>query len=187
MEKAGMVVEIKCPEFDAFEKEMGEEDGARGDWRGAIDEWDGGDFASDAGFNSQMPPGGMSPDLMQQAAEMMKDMSPETMETMMSMAAGMQGGGVGPDGMPTPDTMKQMQQKMGDPKMQKAMAEMMSKVNPEQIKQMSKAAGMNMSDEQAEHAAKTLKNIKPETMEKFMKVAAFGSKFTDGSRRKSIG
>ena len=28
MEKAGMVVEIKCPEFDAFEKEMGEEDGA---------------------------------------------------------------------------------------------------------------------------------------------------------------
>ena len=179
MEKAGMVVEIKCPEFDAFEKEMGEEDGAFeeiGEER-LTSGTAAATSANDAGFNSQMPPGGMSPDLMQQAAEMMKDMSPETMETMMSMAAGMQGGGVGPDGMPTPDTMKQMQQKMGDPKMQKAMAEMMSKVNPEQIKQMSKAAGMNMSDEQAEHAAKTLKNVKPETMEKFMKVAAFGSKF----------
>lgn len=119
----------------------------------------------------------MSPDMMQQAAEMMKNMSPETMEAMMSMAADMQGGGVGPDGMPTADAMKKMQEKMGDPKMQKAMAEMMSKVNPEQIKQMSKAAGMNMSDEQAEQAAQTLKNVKPETMEKFMKLAAFGSKF----------
>ena len=58
--------------------------------------------------------------MMQQAAEMMKNMSPETMEAMMSVAADMQGGGMGPDGMPTADTMKKMQEKMGDPKMQKA-------------------------------------------------------------------
>ena len=68
---------------------------------------------------------------------MMKNMSPETMEAMMSVAADMQGGGMGPDGMPTADTMKKMQEKMGDPKMQKAVAEMMKNVNPEQIKQMS--------------------------------------------------
>merc|ERR1719263_1167638 len=114
---------------------------------------------------------------MQQAAEMMKNMSPETMEAMMSVAADMQGGGMGPDGMPTADTMKKMQEKMGDPKMQKAVAEMMKNVNPEQIKQMSTAAGMPMSDKQAEQAAQQLKNVKPETMEKFLKVAAFGTKF----------
>jgi tetratricopeptide (TPR) repeat protein len=178
MEKLGMVIEIKCPELDTFEKEEGE-----GLVDGAVENVgeermsSGTEAATSAAFPQMGGMGGMSPDMMQQAAEMMKDMSPETMEAMMSMAADMQGGGIGPDGMPTADVMKKMQDKMGDPKMQKAMAEMMSKVNPEQIKQMSKAAGVNMSDEQAEQAAQTLKNVKPETMEKFMKLAAFGSKF----------
>jgi len=178
MEKLGMVIEIKCPEFDTFEKEEGEGlvDGAVEDV-GEERMSSGTEAATSAAFPQMGGMGGMSPDMMQQAAEMMKDMSPETMEAMMSMAADMQGGGIGPDGMPTADAMKKMQDKMGDPKMQKAMAEMMSKVNPEQIKQMSKAAGVNMSDEQAEQAAQTLKNVKPETMEKFMKLAAFGSKF----------
>tara|TARA_B100000475_G_scaffold173259_1_gene136143 strand:+ start:1614 stop:3044 length:1431 start_codon:yes stop_codon:yes gene_type:complete len=183
MEKAGMVVEIKCPEFDTFEKDEGEEgeglvDGAFEDvGEERASSGTAAATSANAGFSPQMPPGDMSPEMMQQAAEMMKNMSPETMEAMMSVAADMQGGGMGPDGMPTADTMKKMQEKMGDPKMQKAVAEMMKNVNPEQIKQMSTAAGMPMSDKQAEQAAQQLKNVKPETMQKFMKVAAFGTKF----------
>jgi tetratricopeptide (TPR) repeat protein len=182
MEKNGMVIEIKCPEFDEPTKKstINEIDDDNDDMSAAM-----GRSATNAtttsggAFPQKMPAGmpAMSPEMMEQAAAMMKDMSPETMEAMMSMASGMQNGGMGPDGMPTAEAMKSMQSQMSDPKIQKAMAEMMSKVNPDQIKQMSKAAGMNMSDEQAEQAATALKNVKPETMQKFMKLAAFGSSF----------
>jgi hypothetical protein len=116
-----------------------------------------------------------------QAAAMMKNMDPEAMSGMMEMAAkmreggGMPGGGasLGPDGQPTPEMMAAMTEQMKDPKMQEAMSSMMKNITPEQLKEMTKASGINMTDEQAEQTAKMMQSISPETMARMMKVGSF--------------
>ena len=178
--KAGMVVEIKCPEFDAFEKEMGEEDGAFEE----IERLTSGTAAtstSGAGFNSQMRRrhvAGFN------ATSRGNDERHVARNNGNDDVHGCRYARRRGSGMVCLPDMSKCNRKWATE--DATMAEMMSKVNPEQIKQMSKAAGMNMSDEQAEHAAKTLKNVKPGQMEKFMKVA-FGSKFYGRFRSKSIG
>ena len=123
----------------------------------------------------------LDPGMAKQAAAMMKNMDPEAMSGMMEMAAkmreggGMPGGGpsLGPDGQPTPEMMAAMTEQMKDPKMQEAMSSMMKNITPEQLKEMTKASGINMTDEQAEQTAKVMQSISPETMARMMKVGSF--------------
>ena len=62
------------------------------------------------------------------------------------------GGGGMAGGQPSPEMMAGMAEQMKDPKMQEAMQGMMKNISPEQLKEMSAASGMNMSDEQADQA-----------------------------------
>jgi hypothetical protein len=66
--------------------------------------------------------------------------------------------------------MSKMAEKMKDPAMQAAMSDMMKNISPEQLKEMSKASGMNMTDEQAEQTAKMMQNLDPKTMQRLMAV-----------------
>jgi len=130
---------------------------------------------------SKNAPGGMGmpkmdPGMAKQAAAMMKNMDPEAMKGMMEMASSMQasgGMGTGPGGQPSPDMMANMAEQMKDPKMQEAMSSMMKNISPDQLKEMSSAAGMSMSDEQAAQTAKMMKDISPEAMQRMMKAGAF--------------
>ena len=114
----------------------------------------------------------IDPKMAKQAASMMKNMKPEAMEGMMKMAAEMKDMGLDPasGGAPSADAMSKMAEKMKDPAMQAAMSDMMKNISPEQLKEMSKASGMNMSDEQAEQTAKMMQNIDPKTMQRLMAV-----------------
>lgn len=120
----------------------------------------------------------IDPKMAKQAAQMMKNMDPEAMSSMMEMATKMKEAGLDPaaagaGGAPGPDMMSKMAETMKDPKMQEAMSSMMKNISPEQLKEMSAAAGMNMSDEQAAATAKMMQDISPETMQRMMKAGAF--------------
>ena len=114
----------------------------------------------------------IDPKMAKQAASMMKNMKPEAMEGMMKMASEMKDMGLDPTsgGAPSADAMSKMAEKMKDPAMQAAMSDMMKNISPEQLKEMSKASGMNMSDEQAEQTAKMMQNLDPKTMQRLMAV-----------------
>ena len=128
---------------------------------------------------SAMAPGGMpkvDPKMAKQAAQMMKNMKPEAMEGMMKMAQEMKDAGMDPasaGGAPSADMMSKMAEKMKDPAMQEAMTDMMKNISPEQLKEMSAASGMQMSDEQAEQTAKMMQSISPETMRRMMTAGTY--------------
>lgn len=46
-------------------------------------------------------------------------------------------------------------------------------ISPEQLKEMSAASGMDMSDEQAEQTAKMMQKISPKTMQRMMAAGTF--------------
>ena len=133
---------------------------------------------------SKMAPGGgagmpkIDPKMAKQAAQMMKNMDSDAMKGMMDMAAKMKESGLDPEAMgaggkPPADMMAKMAEQMKDPKMQEAMTNMMKNVSPEQLKEMSSAAGMNMTDAQAEQTAKMMQDISPETMQRMIKMGAY--------------
>jgi len=83
-----------------------------------------------------------------------------------------------PPGMPmdpanmSPEEQARMQKEMmNNPEMMKMASEMMKNMSPEQFASMSKAAGMDMSEEQAKKVSEMMSNMSPETMQRMMKVA----------------
>jgi preprotein translocase subunit SecE len=94
----------------------------------------------------------------------------------MKMAQEMKDAGLDPasaGGAPSADMMSKMAEKMKDPAMQEAMADMMKNISPEQLKEMSAASGMQMSDEQAQQTAKMMQSISPETMRRMMTAGTY--------------
>ena len=115
---------------------------------------------------------GMDPDHVKKAAGMMKNMKPETMQSMMKMAQSMgtEGGkGFDPN---DPEMMSKMQKELNNPEMREAMVEMIQGMDSESLKEMSKSMGMTMDDAQAEQAVNALKNISPKTMERMLSMAS---------------
>mmetsp|Transcript_91112 Transcript_91112/g.195379 ORF Transcript_91112/g.195379 Transcript_91112/m.195379 type:complete len:566 (-) Transcript_91112:181-1878(-) len=99
------------------------------------------------------------PNLTKQMSDMMKNMSPEQMESMMNMSSAMRGGGGGSmdmggkgggSGGMDPAAM------MGDPDMMKAAEQMMSNMSPEMLSSMAKANGVDISEDKAKMVAKFL-------------------------------
>jgi hypothetical protein len=60
---------------------------------------------------------------------------------------------------------------MKNPEMRKMMNNMMKNITPEQMKSMSAATGMKLSDEQAEAMAQQMKGMKEEDLERMMAIA----------------
>ena len=130
---------------------------------------------------------GMDPDHVKKAAGMMKNMKPETMQSMMKMAQSMgtEGGkGFDPN---DPDMMSKMQKELNNPEMREAMVEMIQGMDSESLKEMSKSMGMTMDDAQAEQAVNALKNISPKTMERMLSMASVAGGITADSSDRSIG
>mmetsp|Transcript_6125 Transcript_6125/g.15892 ORF Transcript_6125/g.15892 Transcript_6125/m.15892 type:complete len:410 (-) Transcript_6125:37-1266(-) len=113
----------------------------------------------------------ITPEMASMVSKQFENMSSEEMAEMMKMSSEMQKGMK--DGKPDGDMMKKMSEQMKDPKMQKMMGDMMKNLTPEQLKEMSKTQGMDMSDEQAEQTAAMMRNVKPEHMQKLMAVAGY--------------
>ena len=110
------------------------------------------DFAKDF----CLPPFGMllasmqaNPDMMRQAADMMSNMDPEQMSSMM---ASMQSGSGGPD----PSAMAGL---LRDPKSRQMMQQMMSNINAQQLAAMSQAAGQKLTPEQVHRAASEVPSV----------------------------
>lgn len=109
------------------------------------------------------------PNLTKQMSEMMKNMGPEQMESMMEMSRSMGGmGGMGGGG-GMPGGMAGMMAGMGggkggmdpsammsDPDMMKATEQMMSSMSPEMLASMAKASGMDISEDKAKMVARFL-------------------------------
>ena len=96
-----------------------------------------------------LPPLGMllasmqaNPDMMRQAVDMMSNMDPKQMSSMM---ASMQSGAGSPD----PSAMAGL---LRDPKSREMMRQMMSNVDAQQLASMSKAAGQDLTPEQVRRA-----------------------------------
>merc|ERR1719296_252993 len=87
-------------------------------------------------------------------ADMMKNMDPAQMESMMNMSASMRGGGGagGASGGAPPDPSAMM----NDPQMMKAAEDMMKNMSPEMLSSMAKASGMDISEDKAKMVAKFL-------------------------------
>lgn len=116
----------------------------------------------------------LTPDMAKQAAGMLKNMKPEDMEALSSMASGMQADGAGGSGGGMPD-MAQVQEKMKDPKVRDAMMNMMKNIDADTMKEMSASMGHAMSDEQAKQMADTMANLSPETMEKIVALQGYAA------------
>ena len=81
-----------------------------------------------------------NPDLMKQAVDIMGQMDPEQMASMMgSMGPGMPGGQADPSAMAG---------LLADPKSRELMRQMMSNIDPQQLAAMSKASGQALTPEQ---------------------------------------
>lgn len=129
-----------------------------------------------AAVTSASPGTGMgTPEQMEMAQNMMKNMDADTMKSMTEMAAKMQSSGaMGANGMPdmsNPEMMKNMQDMMSDPKMMENMTKMMKNIDPSTLAAQAKAAGMDISPEQAASMSEQMKNLQPEQMESLMKWA----------------
>merc|ERR1719343_1605937 len=94
-----------------------------------------------------------NPEMTKQMTEMMKNMPPEQLQSMMDMSArmrgggGMGGGGMGGSmgsaaGMPDMDPSAFM----SNPEMMKTAEEMMKNMSPETLSAMAKASGMDLSE-----------------------------------------
>mmetsp|Transcript_7498 Transcript_7498/g.21210 ORF Transcript_7498/g.21210 Transcript_7498/m.21210 type:complete len:600 (-) Transcript_7498:279-2078(-) len=122
-------------------------------------------------------PPAVAPDMASMAAKMMGGMSPEDMQRMSQMAGSMGGmGGMGPAGMTTEQQAKMQQEMMSNPETMKMMQNMMQSMDPATLAALSKQAGMEISEQQAAQMADAMKKIKPEHMEKLMKVAGYAQK-----------
>ncbi len=84
-----------------------------------------------------------NPDMMRQAADMMSNMDPEKVSSMM---ASMQSD----SGRPDPSAMAGL---LRDPRNREMMRQMMSSIDAQQIAAMSKAAGQNLTPEEVRRAA----------------------------------
>lgn len=113
----------------------------------------------------------ITPEMAEMVSKQFENMSTEEMSDLMKMSSEMQS--AMKDGVPDPNAMSKLTEKMKDPKMQKMMGDMMSNMTPEQLKAVSKQQGIEMTDEQAEQTANMMKNIKPEHMQKLMAVASY--------------
>eukprot|EP00873_Tetraselmis_striata_P012198 jgi/Tetstr1/432462/TSEL_021838.t1 len=128
---------------------------------------------------SGMPAGMMTPEMMKMAADMMKNMDPADMMRMQQMGSGMGmggGAGMGAAGMSAEQRERMQQDMMSNPDSVKMVSKMMDSMDPKTLAAMSKSAGMEISEEQAAKMKDAMKNIKPEHMEKIMKVAGYAQK-----------
>ncbi|CAL5229942.1 g13370 [Coccomyxa viridis] len=101
-----------------------------------------------------------NPEMMKQAMDMMGQIDPEQMATMM---ASMQSGSA--SGQPDPSAMAGL---LSDPKSRELMRQMMSSVDPQQLATMSKAAGHTLTPEQAEAMSSQMRNMSDAQMEKLL-------------------
>ena len=94
-------------------------------------------------FTRQQSPVQANPEMMKQAVDMMGQMGPEQMASMMgSMSPGT------PGGQPHPSAMAGL---LADPKSRELMRQMMSNIDPQQLAAMSKASGQALTPEQVRH------------------------------------
>jgi hypothetical protein len=118
----------------------------------------------------------MSPDMLRQAGDMMKNMSPEDMDRMMEMASSMRGNGGFPGGGAAPGGAMpgaaDLQGMLKNPEAMKMATEMMRNMKPEDLARMSQGAGMNMTPQQAEAVTQQLQSLTPEQMAKIMAAAS---------------
>eukprot|EP01043_Picozoa_sp_COSAG02_P024666 COSAG02_NODE_1356_length_13093_cov_351.171695_2_plen_585_part_00 len=139
-----------------------------------------------AEMSSSMRPGMPKMDAKQLRAQvsMMKSMDPEAMKKMTEMAKsmggmpGMGGGGAAGGKKPSPEEAAKMMENL-TPDQMKAMAESMKSMDPKAMKEMAKAAGMDMPDinpEMMAQAAEQMGNLSPEQMQKMMKMATGAQK-----------
>jgi hypothetical protein len=115
----------------------------------------------------------MTPDMIRQASEMMKNMRPEDMERMMEMSNSLRmpsSSAGGPSGGAMPSA-QDMQGLLNNPEAMKMATNMMRTMKPEDLARMSQSAGMNMTPEQAEAVTRQMQNLTPEQMAKIMAAA----------------
>jgi len=107
-----------------------------------------------------------NPDLTKQMSEMMKNMPPEQLQSMMDMSAQMRGGG-GPGGMPGGDGPgaggpglgpggMDPSALMSDPDMLKMTEQMIGNMSPEAMASMARASGLDLSEDKARLVARML-------------------------------
>lgn len=118
----------------------------------------------------------MSPDMLRQAGEMMKNMSAEDMDRMMEMAgslrgAGALGGGGGASGGAAMPGGPDLQGLLKNPEAMRMATEMVRKLKPEDLARMSQGAGLNMTPQQAEAMTQQMQSLTPEQMAKIMAAA----------------
>ena len=136
-----------------------------------------------AAMSASMQPGMPKMDAKQLRAQvnMMKSMDPESMKKMAEMAKNMGGmtGAAGAGGKkPSPADAAKMMESMS-PDQMKQMAESMKSMDPKAMKEMAKAAGMDMPDinpEMMAQAAEQMGNLTPEQMQKMVKFASVAQK-----------
>merc|ERR1712226_988951 len=87
---------------------------------------------------------------------MMKNMTPEQMESMMNLSSQMRGGGGPAAAMRGGGEAMDPSTMMGDPDMMKAAEQMMSSMSPEMMASMAKASGVDISEDKAKMAVKFL-------------------------------
>merc|ERR1719335_664278 len=98
-------------------------------------------------------------------SEMMKNMSPEQMQSMMDMSAKMRGGGAASGAKGPGDGPPDVASMMNDPDMMKATEDMMKNISPEMLQSMmspemlqsiSKSSGVEIDESRAKTIAKVL-------------------------------
>lgn len=136
-----------------------------------------------AEMSATMRPGmpKMDAKMLRAQVQMMKSMDPEAMKKMTEMAKSMGGmpGGVGGDGkQPSAADAAKMMENM-TPEQMKSMAESLKSMDPKAMKEMAKAAGMDIPDinpEMMAQAAEQMGKLTPEQMQKMMKMASGAQK-----------
>lgn len=118
----------------------------------------------------------MSADMIRQASEMFKNMSPEDMEQMMEVASSMRAGGSagaagGPSNGGTMPSAQDLQGLLNNPEAMKMASNMMRSMKAEDLARMSRSAGLNITPQQAEAMTQQMQNLTPEQMAKIMAAA----------------
>ena len=67
--------------------------------------------------------------------------------------------------------MAAMQKQMADLKVREAMSSMMKNIKPEQMTEMAKSMGMDISEEQAKQVSSMMENMDEKTMERLMQLS----------------
>mmetsp|Transcript_6089 Transcript_6089/g.37757 ORF Transcript_6089/g.37757 Transcript_6089/m.37757 type:complete len:498 (+) Transcript_6089:75-1568(+) len=106
-----------------------------------------------------------TPEMMRTMGRQMKNMTSEDLERLSEMAKSM------PQGASQEEQMQAMQDRMKDPEAMKTLSKMMQNMSPDQLKEMGQTMGKNLSEEEAVRFAQSIKSMKPEHIEKMLKVA----------------